>query len=537
MSLNISNSNISLSIPGIESVVNFNIGKLLKLIRNEENLTQALIAQNTHDQFISYELELDEQSSEKLKELAPHEELKLKLRYSIEIRYKIIPSDCEKLHSRFPTIPGVTPNGIWLYDKKKDLLIYEYKSGSTIANLFYDKNGKKVSEEDYNSKTKEKKIYSENGGYELYKNGILLEKTEVYGEISSVKGKAITHYKDGEINSIEVYDSNSKLLDKVRTDGKKEVISLGKEFLTLIYNHRKDKPINLDIFKFIKDKTKTKEDYLKFEEQYLADFGVTVKRDPFIGIILRDVRNHGLEIAGLNKDKEKIEKKYGIKIEINDCRSSQFTYTRMPIRSVEKELKLLDREIQKYPPGFIKKQNLTVYLVDNIRTNGLESSPRGLYLSEVSGIVITTSSVFDHEFYHRLDDANDGLSKNNSEWVKLSPDYNKDGNKGFTWQNKIGWRASDKDLPKGFARHYGRVNPDEDQATIAECLFRKDGDQSYSVLMRKAKRDKVLMAKINFIKAEYKKWSGGMIDEKYFNDLSDGVIINEAYWEKRAKAK
>ncbi|MBP6881128.1 MAG: hypothetical protein KBC35_00685 [Candidatus Pacebacteria bacterium] len=74
---------------------------------------------------------------------------------------------------------------------------------------------------------------------------------------------------------------------------------------------------------------------------------------------------------------------------------------------------------------------------------------------------------------------------------------------------------------EGFARVYGRKDPQEDRATIVESLFGRNATQLYE----RAKTDLVLKKKIDFMKQYYFKQSYGVMDETYWRiaEVDDGI--------------
>lgn len=105
---------------------------------------------------------------------------------------------------------------------------------------------------------------------------------------------------------------------------------------------------------------------------------------------------------------------------------------------------------------------------------------------------------------------------------------------------KIGREMLDKLIP-GFNTPYAlwvktmKVKIGEDRATIAQELFTS---VSYNALMKRASSDSHLEIKTRLIKDYYYLLSFGKMDDKYWDDISKGAVIDERYWnEREIKAK
>ena len=107
-----------------------------------------------------------------------------------------------------------------------------------------------------------------------------------------------------------------------------------------------------------------------------------------------------------------------------------------------------------------------------------------------------------HEFAHLITQKINGY-----EWMRLHP--------GVAYVGRIKREATDKQTAH-FAHEYGRTDYQEDIATIVEAMFdRRSG------IWRRIKTDKILAAKVAFLKQWYANETKGMSFE-----------INDAYWKK-----
>lgn len=198
-------------------------------------------------------------------------------------------------------------------------------------------------------------------------------------------------------------------------------------------------------------------------------------------------------------------------------------------------LQVLRQEIIKYPPDFIerliKQARLVSWLTTQhpsdknkrIRVGGLVTHGGYTYFGQYFSDEPFTRQIVHHEVEHRAD-----MDEN---WIN---DYGEDVKR---WQGYnprryyIGNRYWDLSTPQrarfhtdGFARLYGRIDLLEDRATVAEMLM-TDPEEAY----KRGGKDEVLRLKVNHLKADYARRTGGRMGEQYFEDLAAGRV-NEDYW-------
>ncbi len=81
----------------------------------------------------------------------------------------------------------------------------------------------------------------------------------------------------------------------------------------------------------------------------------------------------------------------------------------------------------------------------------------------------------------------------------------------------------------GHARPYGKCGgPNEDQATVAETLFKNEKE-----FFDRLKKDPILAKKVQMIKELYYIKSEGQMDQQYWQDRRHNVKIDQNYWKKR----
>lgn len=246
---------------------------------------------------------------------------------------------------------------------------------------------------------------------------------------------------------------------------------------------------------------------------------------------------------------------YGFEIDFSDLFEEERREKKLdgePAGLTEKSaaLKWIRQEISKYPPEFVRNwcklkefRVLKGIQFASTKENNIKGIVGGItypgqsliYLSLVNGNLDTFLSILDspmmrklfhHELFH-LADSIDGMQTEDAAWAAL----NTPGTQPYLREkfaetvDKLGTFES---LPhEGYVRSYGRVDENEDQATIPEELMvSPDGFQDK---IENKERDEVLIAKTKRIKEYYYEWSKGKMNEQYWKDLAEGKV-NENYW-------
>lgn len=272
-----------------------------------------------------------------------------------------------------------------------------------------------------------------------------------------------------------------------------------------------------------------------------------------------------------------LEKRYGCRIEFGIPMDSLVKLTDLSFNKLnsflEKEhihfgniglqekrnaLKIARKALAKYPPEYL--QNIRPVIVFAKYKKALMRGGWALSQGGNHMIAVTASDLLDEDaegetgeiegtLHHELEhaaDAHDGwetLSKtmspkadiqnaiwvNNEEWANLNPR----GKETYHyWSELLRYIFGNPEhTHQGFVRNYGRMNPDEDQATIAEYLMmaNNEGD-AIDYFNEQIEKDPVLKAKILKLKEYMTRRSKGRMNEQYWKDLKAGQV-NEAYWD------
>jgi len=289
-----------------------------------------------------------------------------------------------------------------------------------------------------------------------------------------------------------------------------------------------------------KEVLKTPDKFYRYEELFLDPFSRNFD-NTIPASLKQNLRNIGREVTGVEQKERDIEAKYRVTIETeanppdNDIRSAPFS-----IRSLDLHLPELEHRLSRYPIEFLRNSRLTTIYLRNapelkIRDN---RSRRDVWKSVggvQTGLGIVVSDIdwsLDHEIFHAADAA-DRQENDNSDWIQrahggMDVYTNANGAQAVLAREGSGFR------PPNFARDYGRAGGvDEDQATVADMMLRNSGD--YNLLNEWAKHEPPLKVKVDMTKEFYLRMSDGLMDETFWNDLSQGRKIDQNYWEQRRK--
>jgi hypothetical protein len=218
-----------------------------------------------------------------------------------------------------------------------------------------------------------------------------------------------------------------------------------------------------------------------------------------------------------------------------------------------RELEFLSQEIIKYPSAFVRDLGITYLRLMNsivrkdVRRGGLtvyEDDEIYSYLSPPPRLVARNviyrdhmGRRFHHELYHIA--AHHKITPDEeAEWAALNPQGARAYSKNLfprkpspdllSEESEAKFLAVIKQPHHGFVNQEGRLGPEEDQATVAACML---DDFRQALLL--AAGDRVLAAKTAFIKNLYTTWSGGRMNEQYWNDLKKRKISRD-YWKARS---
>lgn len=416
---------------------------------------------------------------------------------------EIVSSAHKNLKDRFKENLGFVPTE-WLYnpENKRYIVQVHDKENGIIGRVYFDEEGNKLKEEDYDYKLKETKLIVDTPVKSQNKPK---KEEDIYDKAGNRVYKII-YGQDQKPLKILMYDSEGLIFD----------------------------PIN-DPIEVVKKKINTKELYDAFEEKYLLN----IPGEQFYSTNnwerLLELRNHGKKIYGLPKITENIENRNKLILQTEPAKDTtdqtvEYKFNFMSLKNLEKELPKLDRRLQTYPPGFLGDLGLkSISFVSHLegKTKTREGWLTGYFNNSTQDAIWLSSSgsTVHHEIYHFLDYKLDGEGvRNNKEWEELHPGR-------YTKKDDYKDPNTDKRMVD-HASSYGLYSVNEDQAETAANLLMPE---NASILVRKAKNSKILQQKIEFMKLEYCRWineycmNKGLMQD-VFKRIEEGEHITDDFW-------
>jgi hypothetical protein len=181
-------------------------------------------------------------------------------------------------------------------------------------------------------------------------------------------------------------------------------------------------------------------------------------------------------------------------------------------------LPLLSEELAAYPVGTFEKCGLREIVI--CRGLTLDGRPRAA-IPDFAGSKLYLESIQDgwlrdyarktvhHEFFHMIDQNDDGILYSDEEWVGLNPPDFRYGKGGVSVQDDPTVSLPNESVP-GFLNAYSRSGVEEDKAEVFSLLMTEP-----LTLEARSARDVVLAAKQRQMKALLRRINVGM-DEGYW---------------------
>lgn len=281
----------------------------------------------------------------------------------------------------------------------------------------------------------------------------------------------------------------------------------------------------------------TREAFDFFEEIYWKEFSAIRSSND----ALREAAcKRGRELYGVDKSIEEVEqflRSNGVNFSIRF--DSIEKGSRVKLREAVRVLPALLSALRKYPPQYFRNGSFrALSILGNLKSERTEGAI-GFYDSQEGRVVISPTAqgdygpenIFHHEYFHFDDDLTGGLNAHR-DWV-----HRFHGNGKLASGEEVYGKISRTIGPfttgvdrTNFARSYGRLNPNEDLATIAEELL---VPRTYLLLQEKAKAEPILQEKIAAMKRRFFVRSLGRMDDRYWRDFQSSVAIDGAYWNAR----
>lgn len=242
--------------------------------------------------------------------------------------------------------------------------------------------------------------------------------------------------------------------------------------------------------------------------------------------------------------------RYGIPAEFGPRDSAdrpEVEFTELPLEFAPRALEALRQELALYPISYLKYCQVSLvkfvemlkllknaYIDQPTPARGVAFSSGEVYLVYSPEYPLYSRRTFHHEFLHRADQS--AVKKLRSKgargkrieerwranWISLNSQST------GVYLGKTFLQMSDEDRKNldldGFTRPEGRIAVPEDRATVAEYFMFTPHKAQEAALTYP-----VLDQKISRIKTDMNIWSGGLMDDKYFEKLMAGGV-DENYW-------
>jgi hypothetical protein len=166
---------------------------------------------------------------------------------------------------------------------------------------------------------------------------------------------------------------------------------------------------------------------------------------------------------------------------------------------VERARRVLDRELARYPRGWVTRANMSrVLVVAHLREKGLEipSLPNidGAWLLDASASDEFVARLTHHELYHFVDLAEDGTLVRDDAWARLNLAGFSYGAGGRSLRAR--WASEPSELAPGFVSAYASTAIAEDKAETFSLWMTKPDDA-----LALAQRDAVVARKLDALRA------------------------------------
>lgn len=264
---------------------------------------------------------------------------------------------------------------------------------------------------------------------------------------------------------------------------------------------------------------------------------------------LEDIRrNRPFDL--LLRDLRFIKDRYGIRVKLGQQDNDDITEGKLEhCSSVEaaEAAVILREELIKYPQSFVK--NLQLKRARFVKApfiplngtsdkqhlmNGYAYQDGQIYVVHYHDWPHHTRGTIHHEFKHRSNQVArqqlNGLGRLGLWYEEI---YRKKwlGDSPPAYLGEAYWKLTPEAISQldtgGFARIYGRMNYEEDQATIAEALM-----TNTALYRNTVRHDPRFGVKIQMAMFDYWLRSGGLLNRKFFQDLAAGKV-DETYWQSK----
>ena len=419
-----------------------------------------------------------------------------------------------------------------LFDENNNLIVLETwnPENGGFKHEYITKDGKIKKEINYKFREKDNMIE--------YQEDWMLKSISLYREDWTLKTKKAGNHE-------YTYDKSGKIVIYKESKGKWKVIkkvAIGeskKEIWDFNYEISLNPSMtNLEYAEKVESVIKTREQFFIFEENM-------IKYDKYNKNLINELRKYGREITGIKEEEERLEQKYGFQIETEKHPISLVSSKKIYLKDIPKKFQKIEEIFDKYPKSIISKfgiKNIGIFSHQVFKKdkNWTEHFKWGSANTNWEVLVNNIWYAFHHELLHMLDHINWNISYNeNNTWATNAhgENWSKDISEWGAYHHESGKEAitaecEAKDIT-GYEGSYGKCwGPNEDQATVAEALFKNDPD-----FLNRVKKEPILAKKVQMIKELYFVLSDWEMDEEYWEDIKNNEKINDEYWKKKEGKK
>ncbi|OGJ63226.1 hypothetical protein A3A67_02855 [Candidatus Peribacteria bacterium RIFCSPLOWO2_01_FULL_51_18] len=353
-------------------------------------------------------------------------------------------------------------------------------------------------------------------------------------------------YKEGKLertDHIQIMNDKERITHVTQHSNGEVLFPVSREGKRMLLSPFGESPLSSTEMEEVMAHLNTKEEFDFFEEIYWKNIApLHGKNDALRDAVLKKGRIlYGVEQNIQNLESYLNERGVPFQVRLDPSIPEG---SRVKMREIAMVLPQLLQAVGTYPASYLKKGLRTLYILGNLQMKKLEN-PVGFYDSDRGIIVMSplqhdgesvARMIFHHEYFHFSDDTDISGPRGSLDWRHrfhgdgMLPDgenvYGKFQKKVIT--RDIAWTSELSSA--GFARPYGRLNPKEDRATIAEALL---DPLTFPDFRKKTEGDPLLREKVAAIKRTYFVRSSGRMDEQFWKDVDSGVRIDPAYWQQR----
>lgn len=248
------------------------------------------------------------------------------------------------------------------------------------------------------------------------------------------------------------------------------------------------------------------------------------KRKWLLDALAKETEHAGI----IQRAKDFLSTNYGVTVTLGESWDPVSFSDELPTAEAIASLRVLIEELGKYPPDFFKRNKLSsIRIGTNIHigpffwakrvAGSFNFNPFSPVLLSFDGDLEYFRMTIHHELHHMLDYRDGGFEDDDKRWIEIHENCAC----GVYGKEKAESQDIKSFLHGSFATSYGASHPTEDRAEFAAMMMVPFLHFILQERMRdeKEKGGSVLAMKYESIKDAYKRWSGGKMDDSYWNAI------------------